>query len=467
MINIEIHNDIKIKHAKYIYTSNIKGNIETMLNKREISANIFGDSFASQHIYLCNYIINEINELEYAESKIDTMDKNLFLAKPDVLDNIKNKICKKCPEISKAFDNKTEEKYKEYSKEMLKSIGYKDFSSANMVSFYKKELDFLVHYTKGRLNKLYEEMMSGIGENDLNRIFLERVSDEIRTVLEANKNYDILSLLKELMDKLKCVNIDEEKKKFIDSIHSIIMQSYKVLRKISESQTISLFNYKVYSREGGFNWSAYDFVMDLNLKVCPYCNRNYIAPIYSEHSGRLRADLDHFYGKSKFPYLSMSIYNLVPSCKFCNSSLKGEQEFSYTDYLNPYEDIPDQLSKFTYIPKSVDSFYGLDEIDICINYVNRGNDDQLINKIKNNYRVFNILNLYQYHRDIVTELIKKRLIYDETYIAYILTEYSNIFKTRKEVIEFILGSIQDDNIKDVPFGKLIKDILVELAFDIY
>ena len=74
------------------------------------------------------------------------------------------------------------------------------------------------------------------------------------------------------------------------------------------------------------NWCAYTFVIMLGLRVCPYCNEQYIAPILT-HKGRVRADLDHFFSKKKYPFFALSIYNLIPCCKFCNSSLKGEKIF--------------------------------------------------------------------------------------------------------------------------------------------
>lgn len=48
--------------------------------------------------------------------------------------------------------------------------------------------------------------------------------------------------------------------------------------------------------EEDFKWGAYAYALSLKTKVCPYCNRNYITPLYSEN-GKMRADLDHFFAK--------------------------------------------------------------------------------------------------------------------------------------------------------------------------
>lgn len=57
-------------------------------------------------------------------------------------------------------------------------------------------------------------------------------------------------------------------------------------------------------------YGSYKFVETLDLKTCPYCNRNYTF-IVDEESGKLRPELDHFYPKSIYPFLAMSFYNLI------------------------------------------------------------------------------------------------------------------------------------------------------------
>lgn len=122
------------------------------------------------------------------------------------------------------------------------------------------------------------------------------------------------------------------------------------------------------SIEDNFKWGAYAYVLSLKIKVCPYCNRNYVLPIYSEE-GKMRADLDHFFAKNVYPYLSISIYNLVPSCKYCNSSLKGKKEFTYEGNFHPFDEInADKLYRITYMPKSTYCFLGKEDFDIELEY---------------------------------------------------------------------------------------------------
>jgi hypothetical protein len=50
------------------------------------------------------------------------------------------------------------------------------------------------------------------------------------------------------------------------------------------------------------------------------------------------ASLDHFYDKDTYPFLAISIFNLVPCCHICNSKFKHTKNFYNLEDLHPYED---------------------------------------------------------------------------------------------------------------------------------
>lgn len=56
--------------------------------------------------------------------------------------------------------------------------------------------------------------------------------------------------------------------------------------------------------------------------------------------------LDHFFSQTDFPLLSLSMYNLVPSCATCNALNKGQIEFSDIYHRNPYIRGFDQDARF-------------------------------------------------------------------------------------------------------------------------
>lgn len=54
------------------------------------------------------------------------------------------------------------------------------------------------------------------------------------------------------------------------------------------------------------------------INHCPYCGKSQLFACESSFS----FDLDHFLPISRYPQYAISLYNLIPSCKFCNSIVK-------------------------------------------------------------------------------------------------------------------------------------------------
>lgn len=84
--------------------------------------------------------------------------------------------------------------------------------------------------------------------------------------------------------------------------------------------------------------------------TCPYCNEGTlrIVPIVDEAKvdQKMLFDIDHFYSKKRHPYLALSFYNHIPSCKQCNQSFKANTEFSLTTHIHPYDRCFDTLYNF-------------------------------------------------------------------------------------------------------------------------
>lgn len=67
------------------------------------------------------------------------------------------------------------------------------------------------------------------------------------------------------------------------------------------------------------------------IKVCPYCNRDYINSREDQSS----AQMDHFYSKNYFPFLAISLYNLIPTCATCNRIKSDKIEWKF---VSPFDD---------------------------------------------------------------------------------------------------------------------------------
>lgn len=159
---------------------------------------------------------------------------------------------------------------------------------------------------------------------------------------------------------------------------------------------------------GGFNagiklkdgnkWNRHKFITTLGIKVCPYCNRQYISSYEDGTEGsKTTADADHYYPKEQYPILQMNIFNLVPSCNVCNSRTKGK---SNKRHLYPYVDPSNSLT--FKIPLEA----GEQVSEILI-------DAKRNRKSEASIDVFKLDKIYQAHLDEATEVKQNAINYFE------------------------------------------------------
>ncbi|SNY97087.1 hypothetical protein [Halomonas sp. hl-4] len=188
-----------------------------------------------------------------------------------------------------------------------------------------------------------------------------------------------------------------------------------------------------------------------NIKViiCPYCNRQYID-IYS-YEGKVKsiAQIDHFFPKSIFPLYSLSLLNFVPSCSHCNCIIKKDKLFPWVSVYanNPLDE------KYFYVNyHNVNGLYG------DTNSFNLRISPQKKEDI-NNSIFFRHQEIYENHKDEVSVLLKKRLIFNEGYKNSIEQLLSN--KITEHEFKFMIFGVtgNDSDYLTIPLSKLKNDIL--------
>ena len=205
-------------------------------------------------------------------------------------------------------------------------------------------------------------------------------------------------------------------------------------------------------------YDAYDLAKKLNVNVCPYCNINATYTVIKRNGKKItRPEFDHFYDKDTYPILSLSFYNLIPSCHICNSTLKGREKFSIDTHINPYSDNFDTVAKFKLKIEDSTFYHSIKGFNLTLE-----SDDKRANK---NIKSFELETLYQNHKDIILELIQKEAIYNESYLDELLTQYEGtLFKNKEDLQRLISGGyVSDEEIGKRPLSKLIKDISQELG----
>lgn len=219
-----------------------------------------------------------------------------------------------------------------------------------------------------------------------------------------------------------------------------------------------------------FNYDKIDkvkFAQDLNLTVCPYCNREYIFKFKENKKTqeiRVLSDLDHFFSRSHYPFLAISFYNLIPSCAICNRKFKTAVNFFNVKHLHPYNDDFNSVAKFHLKITAADFYFSEKAFDIKL-VSTKQNDLELLEKITNTIDTFRLDTLYQNHKDIVLELIKKKYLYSDDYIDSLYKQYEGtLFKNKEQLIGIILGNyISDEELGKRPLSKLTRDIAEELG----
>ncbi|MED3447911.1 hypothetical protein P4483_29110 [Bacillus thuringiensis] len=233
-----------------------------------------------------------------------------------------------------------------------------------------------------------------------------------------------------------------------------------------------VFDYSSFTTRANTVWGAYKLVTKLGIKVCPYCNRQYTTTYYTssgKSKGKTRATLDHFYDKGTHPYLALSLFNLIPSCSICNSSFKGKEKFNINDYIHPYDsdfgkNIPFQLDYDEENLQYEDLITDTNKFEISLNFKKEPNRKHAENA-ERTALVFKIKEIYNEHKDIVAELLQKKIVYTNDYIDSIYKEHGNIFYSNDDVYKMIIGNyIAEDDLEKRVMAKFTKDIAKQIGF---
>ncbi|WP_347723985.1 hypothetical protein [Lysinibacillus capsici] len=220
-------------------------------------------------------------------------------------------------------------------------------------------------------------------------------------------------------------------------------------------------------------WNAYKFQRELAVTVCPYCNSQFVMIYESTEGGRTRATLDHFFDKASYPFLAVSLFNLVPSCKVCNSDLKNKKKVGIETHYSPYElGVLDNLIIKRVIVKQEDLIFKIDSKedtdyvssilgindDFNILFEHSSEDTYFGRKIKGNIDLFHLDKLYnEYHKGYVQDLIKKAIIYNEAYLQQLTSSNSIIFQNTEMLQTALFASKTND--KNRILGKLTRDVI--------
>ncbi|MFD2907191.1 hypothetical protein ACFSX9_00440 [Flavobacterium ardleyense] len=205
----------------------------------------------------------------------------------------------------------------------------------------------------------------------------------------------------------------------------------------------------------------------LDLKCCPYCNRNFITHVSDKNNRVIGPTYDHFFSKSRYKYLSLSFYNLIPSCFICNSNLKGNIDFTLDTHIHPYLGGFEKDAFFDF-ELSTNNYNGKKEIIFSpflvpnMNLSFKKNDRIFGDKNKKNsgsINVFKLQEVYKLHDDSVEEIYAKFDKSSPHYIGSISEIITQLKTSEEEFYRYHFRNYFDSkDFNKRPLAKLDKDI---------
>ena len=280
-------------------------------------------------------------------------------------------------------------------------------------------------------------------------------------LLYENRLKDLLNVPAEgLADKIKDLKDEFED---LDNQNSPLMRICRVV--------FIDHGYNCKETKTSYKFPKNELIDDVNADVCPYCNRTFIKHVSRKKNDKdggeidveIKAQLDHFYDKDKYPYLAVSRYNLVPCCPTCNGiGGKYIDDVAKTGIVNPFalKDAKGMKFKIDVGDSGLMAMSKLEkDIKILIDYPVGSAMDANVN-------TFNLQMLYDCHKDYAAELYKIHLFRQtQAYRDFVkeLIDNPNSGIYEEDVYRIMTGTYEDErDFCKRPLAKFINDILEDL-----
>lgn len=313
---------------------------------------------------------------------------------------------------------------------------------------------------RNEIEKIFLDDLFGSDPNGQKKGKLVNALGQIRNrrILQKNRNinlYDYLydgngtvktDAVKELLlaDKIK---MDE----LIDKFGSYNCKSE------SDELLNNIFRYDRFSERVVVR----NILSKMGITVCPYCNRSYIVTL---KKCKVRPQLDHYYPKAKYPYLALSLYNLIPSCGSCNQA-KLDMDTRVKAILYPYKEEFGEKIVFATDIKDENQFVKCmtgesDKWEVSI----QNPEGILGDKVGNQNDVLHLTELYNEHKDYIADIFKSFHVNTGKRIKELLTQFPEIFSTEEEVLGLMfMSDIRKESWGKRPLTKLTHDIYMEIG----
>lgn len=188
------------------------------------------------------------------------------------------------------------------------------------------------------------------------------------------------------------------------------------------------------------NKETINLCMDMDVTVCPYCNRLYTFTVKTSKR-TTRPQFDHYFSKKKYPYFAVSLLNLIPCCGLCNQ-FKSDKEkkvlYPYSDEFGNdvvfYTESKSRRNKFDYLMGDLDA---KNDFEVVFKKAGHICGTEFEKRVDNSIEIFRLLELYNGHKDYILHLFWMEQIFTETYIDSLSKLFPQMFPTKEDVKSWI------------------------------
>lgn len=304
-----------------------------------------------------------------------------------------------------------------------------------VISLHQKDIFSIAETAKTKLSVFRDRHKKSLSDGNL--IYLSNLIRHIEQLVTVPP-VKLEELKRELGDLEVCFDLSEELEK-----------------KAFKNQVLNCLGYSVL-RTSFFP----KFFRDLGIKACVYCNAQLTVAVEEGSGGgakglRAKFQLDHYYPKSRYPGLSISLFNLYPTCASCNN-IKGSKEVEFQLYQE----------------KGPHSFVSPFQFEIpatsIIEYFSTGDAGKL--KVKfleptpkgskcSFQETFAVEGIYATQVDIAEDLIVKAQIYTDDFKESLINDLGILFGSSDLSDRIILGNYAvEEEIHQRPLAKFMQDL---------
>ncbi len=327
-----------------------------------------------------------------------------------------------------------------YSKLNPKNKHTSTYKSSSIIDRIKKQIIKLERELSGSPRK---------GKKDKEILFFNRLLKDIEEIIIANPKK-----LSEIVDQYE--NFIKEEK--IPPLY--ISSKTKITSTKFGKKILKTLNYSAYRSSAKFIWWS----EQVDAPICLYCQYERLDKVsdVETETMKLLYQVDHFISKAKAPYLSISFFNLIPSCYSCNKTFKGEKQFHLTSHIHPYEDNFDDTKEFVLSKPIVDN----DTNSFEIIFSCKNPTKKLIVKSDGNVRDLNLEKRYGLYKNEVLQLNTFVFSYPKEHIEMLVNpppgmpSYDNKSTVIKNFAKIFHIPLNKHEASKMQCGKLKFDLLM-------